>query len=556
MAITMVMGNMGIKNNGLGLRKTLSPVCLLLLVGSTVHPVYGFEWQTRLNLTMSEMFDDNLNLSSINKKSGFVTEVAPGVVINGQSPMSNFNLNYRLQGLYNGQGSDAVDVLHQLQMSSLYQPISNTFFIQTSSSISQQNRSNSLVATDNISGNGSRTETKTLSIIPYLTPHFGQYATGLLKGGYTGTYFDSSNSSPNSVQFNNSFNNPITNSETILKQAGLTSGTYFNVTNWGLNYSSQEQNNAGGGNTRFENYAANARYFLNRQFNLFAQTGYENNSYATQANTTGLNNNIKNGFTYTVGGQWRPSLWYSLEIGAGNNSHVTMQYNPSSNLTSTITYNYKNVGLNLGPSWDARLNYTTPMSNWGLNYHQDTATIQQILTSQGVFTTDAFGNPVPVTNLTGQFQSPLYLVNLPNLVNDVLIRKRADFNFSYNTGKSSYNANLYNERRSYQLNPELDTVYGVSGSWQWQFIPRLSFYLRPLWQSTQSSKTSGSGLNPSGDNTLFQVSMGLTRGIPINLGRPMLLNTTLDLRHIEQMSGVATSEYIENRATANFFVQF
>ena len=496
----------------------------------------AFQWQARPNLTMSEAFDDNLQLASVNKKSGFVSQVTPGLFLNGQSPWSNFNLNYRLQGFYNDQGSDAIDIYHQLQTNSLLQPIQNTLFIQSSSSISQQNITPGLLATDSVAGRRNMVTNENFNIAPYLTPHFGQVATGLLKFGYGRSFFNEPNTSSDSTQTSNL----ISNSQTIQKQAGLTSGAYFNVFSWNLNYSSQDQTQSGSPDVIFENYTANGRYFINRNYNVFLQTGYENNSYQTAGN-----NGVKNGFFYTGGMQWQPSLWYSMELGVGNNDHVTIRYNPSNNLNSFVTYRYNNVGLNLGSSWDAGLNYTTLRSRWGVTYHQDTTTVQQILASQNVFANNGIG--------VGGGSQVGYLLSNPSLLNNnngALISRQANFNVSYMLGRTTLNASAYNTRRSYLLSQEQDTVYGLSGGLQWQVISRLNFYLQPLWQSTRSTLTE---LNSS----LYQVAMGLTRGIPINLGRPLMLNTTLDLRHIEETgSGITTNNYIENRATANFFVQF
>lgn len=540
MAIITVMGNMGTHKGSYTLYKTVK-ICVLIFgwgLGFHSHNVFAFDWRLRPNLSMSEIFSDNLNLSENAKKSGFVTEISPGLALSGQSPWSSFNLNYRLQGLYNAGGRDAVDINHQLQMNSLYQAVRNTLFLQTSSSISQQNLSNSFIATDNISGSGSRTETKNFSISPYWTPHFAQYGSGLFKVGYNRVSFDNTNTS----QVSPLFSNLISDSQTYTKQARLSSGSYFNRVNWNLNYSSQDQNRDGGGDVRFENYMADGRYFINHQYNVFAQAGYENNDYQT------LSNNINNGFFYTVGAQWRPSLWYSLEVGVGNNKHVTVQFNPSANLTSNITYRNKDVGLNSGSSWDANFNYRAAQANWGFKYFQDTTTVQQVLIEQGIFTLDP-NDPtgrtvIRATDATPQAQ--LFIINLPNLVNDVLVRKRGDLTFSYQTGKSSYNASLYNERRTYQLSASEDTIYGATGGWQWQFAPRLNFFLQPIWQST----------NGITSNERYDVALGLSRSIPINLGRPSLMNTKVEFRHIEQVSETAGLGYTENRATANFFVQF
>lgn len=542
MAIIMAMESMATKKHDQEFSKFLYYLFLIFNVGCFVTFYTGracaMEWQLRTNLTMQEMFDDNLNLTQTAPQSGFVTEVAPGLIVRGQSPKSNFSLNYRLQGLYNAQNSDATQVYHQLNMNSLLQPVQNTFYIQSSSSISQQNTSNTILATSNIAGNNSMTQIESFNITPYLTPHFGQYATGLLRAGYTGYIYNE----PAGL-----VSNPISNAQTILTQGGLSSGTYFGLFNWQLNYSSSNQQNFGSGqavqgvntsNVRFEEYTANARYYLTRQFSTFVQSGYEDNNYATQSSLT--QNSFKNGFFYTVGGQWKPSLWYSMQVGLGNNSMANIQYNPSTNLSSSVTYRYTNVGINLGSSWAANFNYRTNMSTWSFIYEQSTTTVQEIVSKQQtIFVTD------PVTGA----QTTPYIISLPNLVNDVYIVKYADFNVTYRRGKSTFRASLYNQRRTDQVTQELDTLYGISGGWSWMIEPRLSFYVSPNLQLENSTLSSS-------NNDLYEVTMGLTRGIPIYLGRPMLLNATLQGQHIQQMNGTVGNNYVENRATLGFFVQF
>lgn len=553
MVTTMVMGIMDIHHKGritLGRKEFRCLLAVLWVSALHPHQVFAFDWRVRPAFSISEMFSDNLALSQIDKQSGFVTEVSPGLSLVGTSPWSNFNMNYRLQGLYNAGGRDAFDVNHQMQMSSLYQAIKNTLFIQTSSSISQQNINNAFIATDNLSGPNNRVESKTFSISPYWTPHFGRFANGLFKVGYSHADF---NNVQNAFATDNGFtNNLISNTDSYTKQASLSSGSYFNTIQWSMNYSDINSNRASGNDVNFESYSGNARYYINRKFNIFAQGGYENNDYKT------LNNNIRNGFYYTIGGQWRPSQYYSIEAGAGNNQHVTLQFSPSAKLNSSVTYRHKDVGLNLGSSWDALISYNLGQSRWGFTYSQETTTVQQVLIDRGLLADPITGqvivDPVtrqpvvidPLTFAQSGLANNYNFINFPSLVDDVLIMKRANINFAYQTGKSSFNANAYNERRTYEQSLQEDNVFGVSGGWNWQFTPKLSFFLHPLWQST----------NGIVDNKRYDVAMGLTRPFPINLGRPLVANTRLEFRHIEQMSDKSSFGFTENRATANFAVQF
>lgn len=534
--MAMVTVNMAIHKTRQRLHGIFINSCMLTLSCGLifVQNAVAFDWQIRPNFSMSEIFTDNLELSDTAKRSGFITEVAPGLSLYGTSPWSNFNLNYRLQGLYNAGGRDAVDINHQLQMNSLYQAVRNRLFIETSSSISQQNITNSYIATDNITGSGDRVENRNFRISPYWTPRFGQYASGLFKVGYANTSFDNA-----AIGGSANESLAISDSDTFTKQARLTSGSKFGRVRWSLNYSSQDQSRASGDDVLFEQYQGDLRYFLNRKFNVFAQAGYENNDYQT------LNDTVNNGFFYTFGGQWSPSRWYSLEAGYGNNMHVTARFNPSSNLVGHVTYRNKDVGLNVGDSWDANINYRAQQATLGFNYSQETTTVQQILEKQFIFNLiDPFGNTVidPVTQQPQQF-----IINLPTLVDDVIISKQARLTFGYQTGKSSYHLSVYNTRRTYELNQQEDDVYGASGSWNWQMAPRLSFYLRPTWQTIN---------NDQSGNDRYDVALGLNRAIPINLGRPLLMNTRLEFRHINQMSDLSTNDYTENRATANFAVRF
>lgn len=532
------MVSMDIHKSRINLQNVLlKSFVLSLMYGFTLtNKAYAFDWSIRPSLSMTEMFSDNLTLSDTAKRSGFVTEVAPGLSMYGISPWSNFNLNYRLQGLYNAGGNDAVDINHQLQMNSLYQVVRNRLFIESNSSISQINTNNSFIATDNLSGNNNRTDAKNFSISPYWTPKFGQYASGLVKVGYQKSTFDNLGNSKAPTL------NQISNSDVFSRQASLSSGSKFNHFRWNLNYSAQDQNRDSGDDVKFENYKGDTRYYFSRKYNVFADFGYENNDYQT------IHNDINNGFFYTFGGQWNPSQFYSLEAGYGNNSRVTVRLNPSANLTSHITYENRSVGLNTGSVWNGSLNYRVKQAVVNFNYSQDTTTVQQLLSQQQVFNlADPFGNTVidPVTQQPQQF-----IINSPNLVNDVIINKTANLSLTYQSGKSNYNASVYNTRRTYEQSTEEDNVYGASAGWRWQFQPRLNFYLQPLWQTTDISGSNGSS------NNRYDVALGLSRSIPINLGRPLSMNTNLEFRHIEQKSNISINDYTENRATANFAVRF
>jgi uncharacterized protein (PEP-CTERM system associated) len=207
------------------------------------------------------------------------------------------------------------------------------------------------------------------------------------------------------------------------------------------------------------------------------------------------------------------------------------------------TYRNNDIGTNTGNVWETSLDYETKRSIWRASYIEDTTTTQTQLSSIQSFTVlDEFGDAIidPVTQQPVQSET-----SLPTLVDEVFIRKRAEISVSYRTGKSNISARFFNENRVFQVSERKNDVIGVNGAWDWRFARRTSFFLRPSWLQTKREN--------SKDNRL-DISLGLTRRIPITIGRKGRLNARLEYRFIDQSSNLNINEYVENRITANLLL--
>jgi uncharacterized protein (PEP-CTERM system associated) len=184
-----------------------------------------------------------------------------------------------------------------------------------------------------------------------------------------------------------------------------------------------------------------------------------------------------------------------------------------------------------------------------LTHENDTTTTQQVLANLRIFEVqDAFGTPInnPQANPSA--------INLPTLTNEVIVRKRWNFSVSFSSGKTTLNANAYNENRVFQLSGNHEKVRGINASWNWQFAPKTSVYLQPTWQETE--RDAGFFLNgipqasgPSKDQR-YDIAIGVRQAITRKVsGR-------LEVRHINQTSDLETNDYQENRATATMFMRF
>lgn len=481
------------------------------------------------SISTQEIYSDNINLAPSGKEqSAFVTDISPGISIIGQSARSSLNLNYKMQNLYNAGGNNDLKTLNQLQYNSKTALIQNVLLLDSQSSISQQNTSSNNAINDNISGGAGSTTVTTFGLSPYWLPRFGNYANGSVRVNFNTVSTDKSLNNQNTT-------NALSDTKTLAEIIQLNSGSEFQQINWNLNHNNSVNYRDNGDDVKFQNSNMLVRTYINQYFNVFVNGGYSNNSFKTNTNSS------QNGTFYTFGGQWKPSQLYSVEVGGGNNSHITISVAPINRLTWTTTFNNNSVGLNSGKTWQTALNYQTSHSNWSLTHENDTTTAQEILLQQKIFNVqDGAGNTIfdPVTN-----QAIQRAINIPTLTNDVIVRQKWDFSTSYTTGKSTINLNAFNEDRSFQRTATNQVVKGISATWNWQFASKTSAYVRPLWQQTDS------GLNSKNDR--YDFTIGINESITSQI------NGKLEFRHLNQITDLSsTNSYQENRATASLFMRY
>ena len=524
------------------------------------HQAHAISWTLNKTIQAQEIYSDNIALAPSGSQQGaFVEAINPVVMITGQSPLSNMNLNYRMQNLYNAGGNNSFNTYNQLQSSSRSTFIPNTLFLNSTSSISQQNINNNQIGASNINGSSNSSNVYTFGLTPIWTPYISNYANGSFQVN-ANTMATSSNAS----SFSNSTLTPISNTFNLAETMRLNSGTYFQRVRWNLAFNNNESYVATGKNVSYQNSSARISIPFNAYFNVFTQGGYSNTSYQS---STGTSNN---GAYYTAGGQWQPSQIFSLTVGAGNNSYATVFISPMPRLTWTTTYSDNSIGTSFGQSstatsmastttsasntaatsgiggsgnsgqnWQTALHYQAARSTWSLTHINTTTTSQQILAQNQQLVN-------PVTNL-GPNQ---YIINNPILTNNVIVSTAWNLSVSFNPGKSTVTLNAYDQDYTYlNSNKNNQKVIGVSGNWSWPFASKTSLYLRPTWQTITNQGTANS--------EYYRATVGLNRTITPTL------NGILEFQHMNKSSNMSTinelspiSGYQENRVTATLSMRF
>jgi hypothetical protein len=521
---------------------------------------YALSWTITKSVQAQEIYSDNIKLAPSGSEQGaFVTALNPGISIIGQSALSRFNFNYRMQNLYNAGGDGGFNIYNQLQSNSHSTLIPNKLFLDSSTGISQQNINNNLVGANNINGSANSTNVYNFRLSPYWTPRFANYASGIARLNINTTATSGGSTTLNTMS----------NTANVVETINLNSGSYFQRINWNLSFNNNESYLANNPTISFQNTNGRVSTSINRKYSVFAQGGYSNNNYqSTSINNTG---NTNSGAYYTLGGQWRPSQRFNITAGAGNNSFVTVYFSPMSRLTTITTYSNNAVGTNYGQyspgnagvntgqyspatgggnagqNWTMAWNYRTRRSTWTLTHNNTTTTSQQILAQNQLFPAqDLTNNQLSNTDLNQR------IINNPTLSNQVIVTKTWNLGVSFTPGKSTFSANVYDHDYSYQTLGNNQKVIGVSGTWNWPFATRTSAYLRPQWQHIDNQ---GSANN----SQYYTIAIGMNRTITNRL------NGVLEFRHMSQTSngnaitpllGGLTNDYQENRVTASLFMRF
>lgn len=134
-------------------------------------------WVIAPRVTVQETITDNVSLGFGNKTSDQVTEVSPGIGIEGNTARLKLHLDYKLRELYYAQGSRGNASYNALNSFATLEAIENLFYVDMTGVISQQTISAFRTqSTGDYNINNNSTETSTFRLSPYFKGRFGGLA--------------------------------------------------------------------------------------------------------------------------------------------------------------------------------------------------------------------------------------------------------------------------------------------------------------------------------------------------------------------------------------------
>lgn len=495
-------------------------LCIALLLWQPT--LFAAQWQVHPRLMLAETYSDNITLAPPgSEETDFVSQINPGVFLRGQGGRVKLNINYTLQNTIYANDGNRNASNHQLGAKGNAELVKDIFFVDASSSISQQIvNAEGRVGLDNLNV-GNTANVFTYGLSPYLKLRFDNYADGELR--FSDDHVENQSSS-------------ISDAELQQYTAHLNNGSRFSRLHWNADYQQRDLIRSSNNDAHYESANADISYNLFSAWSILIQGGYEDNNLSSVANTY-------NGSWWSAGLEWAPSRHFSASATAGkNNRDATLSLRPNDRTSLDVGYSNRDVGLVRGPSWNASLSHYTRHTTWRGSYTEESTTVQTLqVTSQQFFAlVDSQGNLIidPNTGL------PVILVrNVFSLTDEDFIRKRGQLSISINTGKSDIVLSVFDEQRTYSLSNNSEEVAGTNDSWTWRFKPRTSLMIGGGWQRR----------NPPGTDQhddLWNGSIGLIHTVSRKV------NGSLEYSHLQNNTYVTNGGYRENRVTVRVNMRF
>ncbi|QBQ54477.1 TIGR03016 family PEP-CTERM system-associated outer membrane protein [Nitrosococcus wardiae] len=510
-------------------RLKLGSLLVMVVCGFYLPGSKGAEWIFTPRGSVATIYTDNIFLAPADEEeSEFVVQITPGFLLQGIGSRFDLDLNYQAQNLFFVRESGRSTTFNQLQSQATAELYENLFFVDARSTISQQIISaRDRVTTGNLPITGNRSDVITFGVSPYLRNDFAGYAETELRYTFDTVRIErgASDSLSHRVNFD------------------INSGERFTRLRWNGQYRRQQINRSNGdealfsrgSDVRFERAFGLVGYQLTDEYSLLAEAGYTNNDFRSRRN-------IRNGFFWAVGLEWRPSRYFSAEALYGpRNKRARITFSPHARVSMELNWRERDVGLNPGTVFNGFLRYRRRHSSWEARYFETTNTIQQLLTEQQVFARE---DPLTGEPIIGPGGEPILVdPDIFSLTDEVLVRKRFQLTQTYTKGRTSLRFSAFKEEREFGETLRTQDGFGGNATWTWRFAKRMRSNLRLFAQNIEFSEDDRSDL-------FWSLQASLTR----DLSRQM--QGAVIFQHSERESTQGGREFQENRVTAQVTYTF
>ena len=318
--------------------------------------LYADPWKFEPSIEVSTIFSDNIERTN-NGDSDTVLELAPGIKINRDSRRLKMNLDYRLQNLTYSDDSDRDQTNHRLSANLNAEALTDTFFIDVSTSVSQQ-LADRKSSGDNISGAG-LDDVSSYSISPYWQERLGNFAEWELRYTYDMVSSDQSNndSDGKGVSFS------------------LVNGPATGRLSWNVDYEQQKTDYDDGDSSDTETASARINYRFLRTLSGVISGTYEDFEFiGDRGNSDPDDSYVGAGLTWVPSPDFSATVLYNdrLDPDPGEDGEFVsadLYWSPTARTDVNLSYG----NSFFGDTYNGALTHRTRWTRWNLSYDEGTS---------------------------------------------------------------------------------------------------------------------------------------------------------------------------------------
>jgi len=489
------------------------------------------KWEIIPRLGVQETYTDNVRLQPPgSERSDWVTEVRPGVSINGRGARLRFNFDYSPDLVYRKE-EGSHDVFHNLNAFGNAELVRQLLFVDTRANVFQSNVALfGPQAVSNANSTDNRTTVRTFFLSPYLRHDFGSEAQG--EARYSFSTLNSGSTGGASTS----------NSDANRIDARLSSGPAYKLQTWNLTYSKEHIDYTETHQSiDTEMISAYGRRLITPTLGLQATVGYENNDYGVAANSP-------KGKFWSIGPDWAPT--------------------DRTRLSATMGRRY------YGPNQALDFTHRTRLTTWGLSYHEDVTTTRGQFFVPTIFDSASYLNtlflasiPDPaarqtaVQNFISQAGIPSTLTVPLNYFTTVpYLQKTANASFGILGVRNTVLFNVFSQKReAISANQPLGGVLGQATSstqngtsllWTSRLTQLTTSNATIGYSRTEAENIGTANTGASAQYNLTYIRLGLTTQF-----QPKITGT-LSYRRLRNDSNQAGGDYNENAVSALLNMRF
>lgn len=247
----------------------LAGVTIIGVLAGVPVSAFAGTWTITPSVAVRETATDNARLSDTNKESDLISDITPGILVEGVGGRSKLRFDYQMHNLVYASDSSRNKTQHALNAFGTLEALEDWFFIDASGTISQQSISPFGGAPSsgvNTNGNDNSTETSTYRLSPYFRGTLGGFADYQLRYNLTTTSSAASQANDSDTK------------ELVGTLKGVTALASLG---WSVDASSQEVNFDNGRSNEADRLRGVLTYQINPQFRVSLIGGRESNDYLT-----------------------------------------------------------------------------------------------------------------------------------------------------------------------------------------------------------------------------------------------------------------------------------